>query len=199
MTALAMPTPMIEPISVCEEEAGRPKYQVPQVPDDRGDQECEHHGEAGAGADLEDQLDRQQRDDAERDRAGGQQHAEEVEEARPHHREFSRQRMGVDHGRHRVGGVVEAVDEFEAERDQQRDEQEDVGQEGRHLRAGRVDVDIDAVGNEQQACGKDAEEQDHRERVKTLVEIWPGSRLDRRRIAYRTVECNICHFWTPLN
>ena len=26
---LAMPTPMIEPISVCEELAGRPRYQVP--------------------------------------------------------------------------------------------------------------------------------------------------------------------------
>ena len=25
-----MPTPMIEPISVCEDDAGRPKYQVPR-------------------------------------------------------------------------------------------------------------------------------------------------------------------------
>ncbi len=25
-----MPTPMIDPISVCEDEAGRPKYQVPR-------------------------------------------------------------------------------------------------------------------------------------------------------------------------
>src|SRR3954470_1845150 len=30
ISALAMPTPMIEPISVCEEDAGRPKYQVPR-------------------------------------------------------------------------------------------------------------------------------------------------------------------------
>src|SRR5215469_4711038 len=28
--ALAMPTPMIDPISVCELEAGRPRYQVPR-------------------------------------------------------------------------------------------------------------------------------------------------------------------------
>src|SRR5205814_9818281 len=28
--ALAMPTPMIDPISVCELDAGRPKYQVPR-------------------------------------------------------------------------------------------------------------------------------------------------------------------------
>ena len=83
--------------------------------------------------------------------------------------------------------------------DQLRDEQEDVGQEGRHLGAGRVDVDIDAVGNIEQACGKDAEEQDHRQRIKALVEIGPGGRLDRRWIGYRTVECNIGHVWTPLN
>jgi hypothetical protein len=57
--------------------------------------------------------------------APGEQHAEEIEEARPHHGEFGRQRVGVDHGRDRIGGVVEAVDELEAERDQERDEQQD--------------------------------------------------------------------------
>ena len=124
-------------------------------------------------ADLQDQFDRQQRDDAERDRARGQQHAEEVEEARPHHGEFGRQRVGIDHGRDRVGGVVEAVDELEAERDQKRDEQQDVGQVSRDPGAGRVDVGIDAVGDEQQSCGENAEEQDHRQRVETLVEIGP--------------------------
>src|SRR6516165_7253932 len=30
INALAMPTPMIEPIKVCELEAGRPRYQVPR-------------------------------------------------------------------------------------------------------------------------------------------------------------------------
>jgi len=30
MTWLAMPTPMIEPMRVCELDAGRPKYQVPR-------------------------------------------------------------------------------------------------------------------------------------------------------------------------
>ena len=30
ISALATPTPMIEPISVCELEAGRPRYQVPR-------------------------------------------------------------------------------------------------------------------------------------------------------------------------
>ncbi|MGY3411573.1 hypothetical protein ACVWZV_007686 [Bradyrhizobium sp. GM5.1] len=109
------------------------------------------------------------------------------------------QRMGVDHGRYRVGGVVEAVDEFEAERDQQRDKQEDVGQIARDPRAGRIDIRIDAVGHIEQARGEDAEEQDHRQRIEALVEIWPRGRLDRRGIGYRAVECNIGHVWRPLN
>ena len=80
------------------------------------------------GADLQDQFDRQQRDDAEGDGAGGGQNAEEVEEARPDHGELRRQRVGVDDRRDRVGGVVETVDELEAEGDHQGDAEE---QEGR--------------------------------------------------------------------
>ena len=78
-------------------------------------------------ADLQDQFDRQQRDDAERDRARGHENAEEIEEARPEHGDVCRQRVRVDHGRDGVGSVVEAVDEFEAERDQQRHAQEQEG------------------------------------------------------------------------
>ena len=60
--------------------------------------------------------------------------------------------MRVDDRGDGVGGVVEAVDELEAERDQQRDEQQKIGQIGRHLRAGLVDVDVEAVGDEQHAA-----------------------------------------------
>jgi hypothetical protein len=42
-----------------------------QIPENGGDQQGKDHGEAGAGADLENQLDRQQRDDREGHRAGG--------------------------------------------------------------------------------------------------------------------------------
>ena len=80
---------------------------------------------------------------------------------------------------------MEAVDELEAERDQQRDEQQDEGQVGRDLGAGRVDVGIDAVGDEQQPGGENAEEEDHRQRIETLVEIGPRSRLDRRSLGHR--------------
>ena len=74
---------MIEPISVCER--GRRQAEPPgaEVPDDGGDQQREDHGEAGLRADLQDQFDRQQRDDAEGDGAGRQQNAKEVEEAGP--------------------------------------------------------------------------------------------------------------------
>ena len=51
-------------------------------------------------------------------------HAEQVEQARPDHREIRRQRTGIDDGCDCVRGVVKAVDELEAERDQQRDEEQ---------------------------------------------------------------------------
>ena len=78
-SALTTPTPMIEPINVCDDEAGMPSAPRAEVPDDGGDEQREDHGEAGAGADLQDQLDRQQRDDAEGDGAGRHHHAEEIE------------------------------------------------------------------------------------------------------------------------
>ena len=99
-----------------------------EIPDDRRDQQREDHGEARAAADLQDQLDRQQRDDAEGDRAGRGEHAQEVERARPDDGHLGRQRMGVDDGGDGVGGVVEAVHELEAQRDQQGNEQHHEGQ-----------------------------------------------------------------------
>ena len=105
-----------------------------EVPDDRRDQQREHHGEAGARADLQDQLDRQQRDDAEGDRAGRGEHAEQVPAARPDDGDLRLERVGVDDGRHRVGGVVEAVDELEAERDQHRHAEQQERQDRRRRR-----------------------------------------------------------------
>ena len=122
-----------------------------EVPDDRGDEQGEDHREAGARADLQDQFHRQQRHDAEGDRAGRKQHAEEVEEARPDDGDIGRQRMGVDDRRDGVGGVVEAVDEFEAERDQQRDAEQDEGQIGHDRRAGLLQIAPDAPGREAQS------------------------------------------------
>jgi hypothetical protein len=66
--------------------------------------------------------------------------------------------MGIDDGSNGVCGVVETIDEFEAERDDERYEQQDEGQVGRDLRAGLVDIDIKAVGHEQEPGRQDAEE-----------------------------------------
>ena len=52
-------------------------------------------------------------------------HAEQIPAAGPHHRDLGRQSMGVDDRRYGVGRVVEAVDEFEAERNQHRDAEQD--------------------------------------------------------------------------
>jgi hypothetical protein len=51
--------------------AGGGQAEIPgaEVPEDRGNQQREDHGKAGAGADLQDQLHRQQRHDAEGDGA----------------------------------------------------------------------------------------------------------------------------------
>ena len=89
------------------------------------DKQREDHREAGAAADLQDQFDRQQRNDAEGDAARGHQDADEIPDARPDDRDVRLQRVGIDHGGDRVGRVVEAVDELEAQRDQQRDPQQD--------------------------------------------------------------------------
>ncbi len=66
---------------------------------------------------------------------------------------------------------MEAVDELEAERNQQGDEQHEIGQEARDPGPGRVDVGIDAVGDEQQGCGNDAEINNACQRMKAFIEI----------------------------
>ena len=81
-----------------------------EVPDDGGDEEGEDHGEAGALADLEDQLDGQQGEDREGHRAGGSEHADEVPHAGPDDGDVRLERVGVDDGGDGVGGVVKAVD-----------------------------------------------------------------------------------------
>ncbi len=142
----------------------RRKAQPPraEVPEDRRDQQRKHHGEARARSDLEDEFNRKQRDDAEGDGAARQQHADEVEEARPRHRDLRRQRMRVDDGRHRVGRVMEAVHELEAQRDEQRHAEEDVGQQARRHRAGCTDLAEQAVRGKEEPPGEQRQERDDR-------------------------------------
>ena len=109
-----------------------------EVPDDGGDQQGEDHGESGFAADLQNQFDRQQRDDGEGYQAAGGQHAEEIPEAGPDHGDVRLERVGVDDRGHGVGGVVESVDELEAESDQQRDPEKHEGQDGFVVHEGKI-------------------------------------------------------------
>ena len=60
----------------------------------------------------------------------------EIPEAGPHDRDLRRQRMRVDDRGDGIGGVVEAVDEFKAERDEQGDAKENEGHDGGRRRHG---------------------------------------------------------------
>ena len=146
-----------------------------EVPQNRGDQQGENHREPGGRTDLQNQLHRQQGDDAERHRAAGQQHPQEVEEPGPGHREIRRHRVGVNHRGHRVGGVVETVDELKAQRDQQRHAQQQKRRPGGDHRAEFAHVVHQAVRGEQQATGQHAEENHQGEQAGFLVELRSGA------------------------
>ena len=92
-----------------------------EIPDDGGDQQGEDHRVTGSASNLQNEIDGQERDDAVGNRAGGCQHAQEVEHARPYNRDDRRHGVGVDHRRHGVGRVVKAVHELEAQRNQECD------------------------------------------------------------------------------
>ena len=91
-----------------------------EVPDDRGPEQREHHRQAAAGLDVDQQVDRQQVNDAEGHADAAGMDADEVPEARPDDGRRRLQALGVDHRGHGVGRVVEAVDALESEGDHQR-------------------------------------------------------------------------------
>ena len=134
---------MIEPIKVCELDAGSPKYQVLEVPDNGGDQQRKDHRESCLASDLQNQFDRQQRNDAERHQSGGGHDPEKIPQARPHHRDVRLQRMGVDHGGYGVGRVMKSVDELESQRHQQRNAQQEIRQDRRLWTPVRSDARLD--------------------------------------------------------
>ena len=150
-----MPTPMMEPdhgVRARRRQSQPPRAQVPQ---DGRDQQRKDHRESGAGADLQNQIDRQQRNDGERDRAGGGQHARQVAQPRPDHRDMRLQRVGVDHRGYRVGRVVESVHKLERQRDDQRRAQQHVG-------PGASQADVAQVSRHVKPdIGQAADESDH--------------------------------------
>ena len=130
-----------------------------EVPEDGGDQQREDHGEAGALADLEDELDRQQGDDGEGDGAGAEQHADEVHDAGVDDGDVGLERVGVDAGGDGVGGVVEAVDELEAEGDEQGDAEQNVGIDRGLMDDG--EVVRERLGDVEEAADEHDGEEDH--------------------------------------
>ena len=120
----AMPTPMIEPISVCELDAGSPSHHVPRFQMMAADSNANtiaypaplptcrinSTGSSDTMAKATAPVDKH--------------YAQEVPESRPRHRHVRIERMGVDHRRHCVGRVVETVDELKSQGDQQRDAQQ---------------------------------------------------------------------------
>ena len=96
-----------------------------EVPDDGGAQQRQHHRQAAAGLDVDEEIDREEVDDAEGDPDPAGVDPDEVPDSRPDHRPSRLHRLGVDDGGDGVGRVVEAVDALEPEGDGQRDQQED--------------------------------------------------------------------------
>jgi hypothetical protein len=87
---------------------------------------------------------------------------------------------------------VETIDEFEAERDQKRDEQQQERQVVRDFHSGGVDIGVNAVGREQDSGAHDAHENDRRQRIEAVFEIWAAARrLDRAG------QCDVTHESSP--
>ncbi len=97
-----------------------------QIPQNCGDEQREHHGEARAGAYLQYEIDGQKRDDGEGHCSRGGEYPRQIAQPRPRHRDVRLERIGINDGGHRVGGIVEAVHEFEAESDGQSEPQQHV-------------------------------------------------------------------------
>ena len=62
---------------------------------------------------------------AERYGAARHEHADKVPNSRPHNSDVRLERMGVNHRRHGVRGVVESIDEFKPQRHQKRQSQKE--------------------------------------------------------------------------
>ena len=140
---------------------GGGKAQIPgsEIPDHRSDQQRKHHREPARAAYLQDQFDRQQRQNAKCHGACGKQHSREVEESRPCDRDVRLQRVRIDDGRNRIGGVVESIDELKAERYQQCAAKH-------NERADRGSLLDGKVGNQmacrvEHACGEDQAKHNH--------------------------------------
>ena len=70
---------------------------------------------------------------------------QKIPKSRPHHGGGRFHRVGVNHGGHRIGGVVEAVDKFKAQRNQKCCTKQDIGQPRTFAGSERANILMQAV------------------------------------------------------
>jgi len=83
--------------------------------------------------------------------------------------------MGINDGCDRIGGVVESVDEFEAERDEQCHGEQEERQVASDGRTGRSQILMDAVGGKKEPESHDSEKNQDRSDPHRLIEFWPSN------------------------
>src|ERR1700733_4583171 len=86
-----------------------------------------------------------------------------------------------------LAGSVEAVDEFEAERNQQRNAEENERQDRCRSAASVRDVGPDRIGHVKQAKRKDREDPERESRIDRMIEVRLHRRFGLR--AESSVEC----------
>ena len=97
------------------------KSEIPRadIPKDRRDEERKDHGKSGRRSDMNHEFRGQEIHDTEGHGTCRGEHPEKVKESRPDHRRNSGEGVRINHGGHRIGRVVEAVDELKAQREDQ--------------------------------------------------------------------------------
>jgi hypothetical protein len=91
--------------------------------------------------------------------------------------------MGINDRGDGVGRIMETVDELKPERNQKRDEEKKKRDVVADLRAGRINITVDAVGYEQYSGRQHAHEKNRRDRIDVMIKfgaVLPGG-LDRAR------------------
>ena len=124
------PTPMIEPIRVCELEAGSPRYQVSKIPQDGAVSSANTMARPALEPTCRMSSTGNSKMMPKATAPLDGQDAEKIEQTRPDDSDLGGHRVGVDHRCDGVCGIVKPVDEFETERDEQSETQEQEGQPG---------------------------------------------------------------------
>ena len=85
--------------------------------------------------------------------------------------ELRREGVRVDDGGDRIGGVVEAVDEFETERDQKRDSEQHERKDRRRSSTGHGDVRAYRIGHVEKTAGQHGENPERKPDVHRVIEM----------------------------